>query len=60
MKKHNNKITVPEQDPIAWWLAGEVTIREMARLPEGTQLPDTLDSNDEIKDGVKLERTGQE
>jgi hypothetical protein len=42
MKKHN-KITAPERDQIAWWLAGEVTIREMARLLKGTQLPDTLE-----------------
>jgi transposase, IS30 family len=30
MKKHN-KITAPERDQIAWWLACGVTIREMAR-----------------------------
>jgi IS30 family transposase len=30
MKKHN-KITAPERDQIAWWLAGEITIREMPR-----------------------------
>jgi transposase, IS30 family len=30
MKKHH-KITAPERDQIAWWLAGRVTLREMAR-----------------------------
>jgi IS30 family transposase len=30
MKKHH-KITTPERDQIAWWLACGVTIREMAR-----------------------------
>jgi DNA-binding CsgD family transcriptional regulator len=30
MKKHH-KITAPERDQIAWWLAGGITIREMAR-----------------------------
>jgi IS30 family transposase len=30
MKKHH-KITAPERDQIAWWLASGVTIREMAR-----------------------------
>jgi IS30 family transposase len=30
MKKHN-KMTAPERDQIAWWLACGVTIREMAR-----------------------------
>src|ERR687896_1568103 len=30
MNKHH-KITAPERDQIAWWLAGGVTIREMAR-----------------------------
>jgi transposase, IS30 family len=30
MKKHH-KITVPERDQIAWWLASGITIREMAR-----------------------------
>jgi IS30 family transposase len=30
MKKHH-KITTPEQDQIAWWLAGWVAIREMAK-----------------------------
>jgi IS30 family transposase len=30
MKKHN-KITAPERDQIAWWLACGITIREMAR-----------------------------
>jgi hypothetical protein len=28
VKKHN-KMTAPERDQIAWWLAGGVTIREM-------------------------------
>jgi IS30 family transposase len=30
MKKHH-KITASERDQIAWWLASEITIREMAR-----------------------------
>jgi transposase, IS30 family len=30
MNKHN-KITTPERDQIAWWLACGITIREMAR-----------------------------
>jgi transposase, IS30 family len=30
MKKHH-KITAPERDQIAWWLACGVTLREMAR-----------------------------
>src|SRR5918992_2012737 len=30
MKKHH-KITAPERDQIAWWLAGGITLREMAR-----------------------------
>jgi transposase, IS30 family len=30
MKKHH-KITALERDQIAWWLAGGITIREMAR-----------------------------
>jgi transposase, IS30 family len=30
MKKHN-KMTAPERDQIAWWLAGGIPIREMAR-----------------------------
>src|SRR5918999_4579050 len=30
MNKHH-KITAPERDQIAWWLAGGITIREMAR-----------------------------
>jgi IS30 family transposase len=30
MKKHH-KITAPERDQIAWWLAGGITLRELAR-----------------------------
>jgi hypothetical protein len=39
MNKHN-KITAPERDQIAWWLACGITIQEMARR-QGTQIPDT-------------------
>jgi hypothetical protein len=47
--KKQHKITAPERDQIAWWLACGITIREMARRLgrspcKDTQLPDTLRS----------------
>jgi hypothetical protein len=38
MKKHN-KITAPERDQIAWWLACGVTIREMTIATGKSSMP---------------------
>jgi hypothetical protein len=58
MKKHH-KITAPEQDQIAWWLACGITIREMARRLgrspcKDTQLPDTLRSFYSYTKGARI------
>jgi hypothetical protein len=58
MKKHH-KITAPEQDQVAWWLACGITIREMARRLgrspcKDTQLPDTLRSFYSYTKGARI------
>jgi hypothetical protein len=57
--KKQHKITAPERDQIAWWLACGITIREMARRLgrspcKDTQLPDTLRSFYSYTKGARI------